>query len=209
MLKQKIKAQNGATILLALLFFLLCAVAGSVVLAAGSASGGRLAGIDELQQSYYTVTSAAQVVRDEIDGESFLYEVVTVNDGTPTKTAKLVGNGAFSDELSKAAIELFNYKNKTEFTDTLSLSLSNSTYTNRVKSVRGDFKMNSDYSVTIKLYIEDTKLKDVYLCTLSIPAITDTRSVEVIEKSPDGKTTTKTITKTTTFKWTKGTITKG
>ena len=52
MLRNRIRSNSGATILLALLFFLLCALAGSIILSAGSAAAGRISGLKETEQSF-------------------------------------------------------------------------------------------------------------------------------------------------------------
>ena len=70
MLKQKLKSQTGASITFALLLFLVCAVVGSVVLTAGTAAAGRLSELAESDQRYYSVTSAAQLLRTMVEGET-------------------------------------------------------------------------------------------------------------------------------------------
>ena len=69
-LKQKLKSQTGASITFALLLFLVCAVVGSVVLTAGTAAAGRLSELAESDQRYYSVTSAAQLLRTMVEGET-------------------------------------------------------------------------------------------------------------------------------------------
>ena len=61
---RKLKSESGVTLVLALVFFLICAVIGSVVIAAATSASGRMAGLVEQQQSYYTVSSAAEYFRD-------------------------------------------------------------------------------------------------------------------------------------------------
>lgn len=69
-LKQKLMSQTGASITFALLLFLVCAVVGSVVLTAGTAAAGRLSELAESDQRYYSVTSAAQLLRTMVEGET-------------------------------------------------------------------------------------------------------------------------------------------
>ena len=69
-LKQKLKSQTGASITFALLLFLVCAVVGSVVLTAGTAAAGRLSELAESDQRYYSVTSAAQLLRTMVERET-------------------------------------------------------------------------------------------------------------------------------------------
>lgn len=68
--KNKMRSESGATLMTALLFFIMCAVCGSVILAAASAAAGRMSRQQSSDQAYYTVTSAAKLLRDEIDGKS-------------------------------------------------------------------------------------------------------------------------------------------
>jgi len=69
-LKKKLRSSKGASITFALLLFLVCAVIGSVVLAAGTASAGRFSKLAESDARYYSVTSAVNLLRDSFDGAS-------------------------------------------------------------------------------------------------------------------------------------------
>ena len=71
-LVKKLKNNDGATLMLALLFFVMCATVGSIVLTAATASSGRLAGLISDEKGYYAVSSAADLVSDlveEYDGK--------------------------------------------------------------------------------------------------------------------------------------------
>ena len=65
-IKNKLNSQRGASLTFALLLFLVCAVVGSVVLVAGTAASGRLAGLADYEQRYYAVNSAAELLAKEI-----------------------------------------------------------------------------------------------------------------------------------------------
>ena len=67
-IKEKLRSERGASISYALLLFLVCAVVGSVVLVAATSASGRLSGLAETDQRYYSVTSAAELIRDLYDG---------------------------------------------------------------------------------------------------------------------------------------------
>ena len=69
-IRQKLTSQSGASITYALLLFLVCAVVSSVVLAAGTAASGRISQSVSTDQRYYSVTSAARVLINELDGNS-------------------------------------------------------------------------------------------------------------------------------------------
>ena len=71
-MKRKLRSDRGASMLLALLLFLVCAVAGSVILASGTAAAGRMSELAEMDQRYYAVASAAEALRSQISkGISF------------------------------------------------------------------------------------------------------------------------------------------
>ncbi len=69
-LKRKLTSQSGASITYALLLFLVCAVVSSVVLAAGTAASGRMSQSVESDQRYYSVTSAAGLLKEKLDHKS-------------------------------------------------------------------------------------------------------------------------------------------
>ena len=68
-----LRSRRGASLTMALLLFLVCAVVGGVVLAAASAAAGRAAnpggfsGVNA-EQKYYSVTSAAGLLEEELEG---------------------------------------------------------------------------------------------------------------------------------------------
>ena len=84
--RRKLGSQAGASITFALLLFLVCAVISSVVIVAATAAGGRLSKLAEMDQRYYAVTSAAELLKHEIDGKTVIV--------TPGKDAE--GNTAYT-----------------------------------------------------------------------------------------------------------------
>lgn len=89
-LRQKLKSESGASIVIALVFFLLCLTVGAVVLTAASANAGRVKRIEGEQQAYFAVRSAAELLRDEIEGSSFeaLYEKYMSGENAPGRLAQ-------------------------------------------------------------------------------------------------------------------------
>lgn len=67
---RKLSSNSGASILFALFLFLVCAAIGSVVLTAGTAAAGRMSKTAEMDQRFYAVQSAAQLFKDQLDGQS-------------------------------------------------------------------------------------------------------------------------------------------
>ena len=62
---RRISFPSGASILLALLFFLVCAMVGASVLMAAASNAGKSRSSREEQQKYLTLSSAMQLVCDE------------------------------------------------------------------------------------------------------------------------------------------------
>ncbi len=69
-LLRKLRSRTGASITFALLLFLVCTLIGSVILAAGTAAAGRVSKLNEMDQRYYSVTSAADLLAGMLDGQS-------------------------------------------------------------------------------------------------------------------------------------------
>ena len=67
-MKQKLHSRTGASMLIALLFFLVAMTVGAVVLTAASANAGRVQKSRREQQNYLAVASAAGLVKEDIVG---------------------------------------------------------------------------------------------------------------------------------------------
>lgn len=109
------KSPRGASFSFALLLFLVCVVVSSVVLAASSASIGRLATQGKADQRYYSVTSAAQLFQNALDGATpdgvdqgdpgtLTYTLVEQRQGTRTITRSQSGSSTetFAEDKSAA-----------------------------------------------------------------------------------------------------------
>lgn len=84
--KRKLKNQTGASITFALLLFLVCAVLSSVIIVAATASSGRMSGIAEMDQRYYSVSSASELLKDLLNEK--MVAIVTVT--TTTRTTQVI-----------------------------------------------------------------------------------------------------------------------
>ena len=63
-IRRKLRSERGASITFALLLFLVCAVVSSVAIVAATTSSGRLAQLGKMDQRYYAVNSAAELICD-------------------------------------------------------------------------------------------------------------------------------------------------
>lgn len=83
---KKVKNNSGATILMALLLILLATAVGAAVLTAAVSAARHLRSDREAQQNYLTVSSAAELIRDSINGQTYqrtltkYYEYVEIKD---------------------------------------------------------------------------------------------------------------------------------
>jgi hypothetical protein len=124
----RMKNSRGATLLLSLLFFILCAVVGSVILTAATAASGRLSGLAQQEEDYYTVTSAAEYLASLLEGT----QVVIRNSGTqedPLPTVTDADGDALSAENAGLNLllkrESFNSSDQQNLEDLYSLYVSN------------------------------------------------------------------------------------
>lgn len=87
-MKQKqhrcLRSKAGSSLLLALAFFLLCSFVGSTVLAAAAGNAGRMAGLRQQRQDYFSQRSAAAVLEEQLSEELKL----TIKKETTTVTTK-------------------------------------------------------------------------------------------------------------------------
>ena len=84
---KRLKNNSGATILMALLLILLATAVGAAVLTAAVSAARHLRSDREAQQNYLTVSSAAELIRDSITGQTYqrtltkYYKYVETTDG--------------------------------------------------------------------------------------------------------------------------------
>lgn len=106
-LRRKLNSQSGASIVIALVFFLVCLTVGAVVLTAATANAGRVTRIQKEQQAYFAVRSAAELLRDELAGESFTakQDVWDSSSDAPTDASNYPAylDPAYPPELTSAA----------------------------------------------------------------------------------------------------------
>lgn len=85
--KEKLHSRSGASILFAILIFMLCVLAGTAALTAAGANAGRYTHLEAEQQEYLSVASAVQLLKEEIVGMEYNASVTeTVDGSTAIKT---------------------------------------------------------------------------------------------------------------------------
>ena len=73
-LNRKLRSQSGASLMVALLFFLVCAIVGVIVLTAATASMGRVSAMGKDQKNKYAVQSAANVIVNELQDNQMSFK---------------------------------------------------------------------------------------------------------------------------------------
>ena len=79
-------SERGASVSVALLLFLICTVICSVIMVAATTASGRLAAIAETDQRYYSVTSAASLLKSLLDGKTVSLVEIETRSMTTTYT---------------------------------------------------------------------------------------------------------------------------
>lgn len=177
MLRNRIRSNSGATILLALLFFLLCAMAGSIILSAGSAAAGRISGLKESEQAFYSATSAAQVMRDEIEGQEF--QAYTEDGGKPIYTVEPDSKIA---KILMSAVKAVYEDNQSKAEETFIIRPQDS-QKNVLGTVTANLIMTDDYKIEITFNIESS---EKYVCKLTAKAIVN-RTTTRYEEEKEGQ----------------------
>ncbi len=218
---KKLKNNSGATILMALLLILLALGVGAAILRAADSAAHHMKSDREAQQNYLTVSSAAELIRDSIAGDS--YERIMTETHTALKDAE--GNitgytvsrkakvtdppkGIMGEWLS-ACIENGNdnneYASLKAFNDTIEVNLKINDDTS-LRTVKAAFSAQKDGKIQVQLYLkpEEGKTDDCRM-TLTMQG-TLTKAEE--SESYSSEDVDSYIYKTT-VKWEPQRITKG
>ena len=89
--RQLARDTSGASIVIALVFFLICGIVGSVVVTAASVQAKSVQTHKELQQDEYAMQSAAELVADQLGGSEEIEETVNGTVNTVRKNAVTIG----------------------------------------------------------------------------------------------------------------------
>lgn len=161
-LTTKLKNRNGASLMLALLVFLICALCGLVVLAAGSAAAGRISGIKESSQNQYSLTSAAQVFQDELNDAQYTYSAEENTKGSVTPAGGVLNNVLvyLCDSVSN---------NQKTATTTAQLTVTNEESGLLNAKVNIEITMKTDYSITAVFQLDGNTYNKVTLTADGVP----------------------------------------
>jgi hypothetical protein len=168
-LTNKLRHNRGASITLALLFFLMCILVAGSVLAAASAAVARAAARDDEQQAYLAVSSAAEFVRDDL---AKVEKLVAEKGTTDWITSSDTSDDCVLWELLSDGVATIA-GGETSYNNTLTFKLDGT----EVDDVKLNFTMDNTYSITCMFSIVDNPATSsneslFYSMSLSSQAIT-------------------------------------
>lgn len=216
---KKLKNNSGATILMALLLILLAMAVGAAILTAAVSAAHHMKSDREAQQNYLTVSSAAELIRDSIAGDTYertmteTHTASTDAEGNTTYTvsreAKVTAppKGIMGAWLS-ACIENGNdnneYASLKAFNDTIEVNLKINDDTS-LRTVTAAFSAQKDGKIQVQLSLkpEEGKTDDCRM-TLTMQGTLKEEAPESHSAGDDYWYTYK-----TTVKWEPQRITKG
>lgn len=164
---KKLKNNSGATILMALLLILLAMAVGAAILTAAVSAAHHMKSDREAQQNYLTVSSAAELIRDSIAGDTYertMTETHTAHtdaEGNTTYTvsreAKVTAPTGIMGQWLSACIEdgIYNdeYASLKAFSDTIEVDLKIDEDTS-LRTVTAAFSAQEDGKIQVQLYLK-------------------------------------------------------
>ena len=195
-IKQKLKSENGASFLLALLAFLVAAMVCVTIITAATSSVKRVHSDRESQQMQLAITSAAQLVRDTMGETQYCITTVTTteNGNATTETTKTAA-GVFAQEI-KDAIAYIDIHGGSAYADGMNLSVSGTD----LPVIAVSFVMTSDIAEPYKLLftLRAQETGEVLYLTMESSSTTESKTETIQSGSNQTKTVT---TETTTITW--------
>ena len=221
---KKLKNNSGATILMALLLILLAMAVGAAILTAAVSAAHHMKSDREAQQNYLTVSSAAELIRDSIAGDSYeriMTETHTAqkdDDGnitgyTVSYEAKVTDPTGIMGAWLSACIEDGEKKDKyaslKAFRDTINVDLEVSNGTN-LRTVTAAFSAQKDGQIQVQLSLksEEGKTDDCRM-TLTMQGTLPTEGLDTLPAEEEYVRTYKTIITWGSPKIVKGITDKG
>ncbi|NCB62072.1 MAG: hypothetical protein EOM52_00410 [Clostridia bacterium] len=227
-IRAKLHSSSGASMAIALLFLLLCLTVGAVVLTAAASNAGRMSHSRESQQDYLTVSSAARLLRDELEGLTYATGEERIVDGGPDGGTSsdylnaMPDSGTLTGLVRSLAEQMF--RDQTDYVSRTGEPPGDKTLTVTAAGFDGvsaTLSMDAGYNLAFMCRLTDDS--DSYPMTVSIPAQVMDQTVttsyadnytvwEEVEGVLTEVTYTYTVTTTTrtvTVTWDDGVISKG
>lgn len=197
MVRKKCSSTSGASIFIALIFLLLCGVAGSLILASASTASKRSSSFKEGRQSYYSLLSAAKLLQQEIEGQTYSrYRVfdesgAVIDDNyyqVPTSTIKDFLKGAVDKKFTTFQAGVDEYRYQGTWNIAMNQPENQPELKDLITTVTAHVIIDKDYNM--KLVLKEKTMS----CIVTIPAIVSMNTDEVVINSIKGTRYVTTIT---------------
>lgn len=197
MVRKKCSSTSGASIFIALIFLLLCGVAGSLILASASTASKRSSSFKEGRQSYYSLLSAAKLLQQEIEGQTYSrYRVfdesgAVIDDNyyqVPTSTLKDFLKGAVDKKFTTFQAGVDEYRYQGTWNIEMNQPENQPELKDLITTVTAHVIIDKDYNM--KLVLKEKTMS----CIVTIPAIVSMNTDEVVINSIKGTRYVTTIT---------------
>ena len=182
---KKLRSNDGASLMLALLFFVVCAVIGSIILTAATVASGRMTGIKKNNEELYTLRSASKVFKEQWTlGELYLHRddsniVHSLDqDAGLEETQQLPYTFLSARDLM--AKEIYTNNETSSSSKTFFLKVNGYSDISEVKAVA---TMQPDYSVEISFTIEGDDASSSNYVTLHFDANKTEKTVANVNKT--------------------------
>ncbi|MDD7308693.1 MAG: hypothetical protein PUG78_09860 [Eubacteriales bacterium] len=218
-IRLKLNNNEGKTILMALFLLLVAVVVSVVIITAAATAAHQLNDNKEAQQAYLTVSSAAELFRDETEGKKYEHILKTYtknSEGVPDKPSEvneIRPEGSFSKlltEISEAIIADNALNNGSDLYNketAISVNNSNSSYSFEQVNVKIYIQSISSNYYNMDISFETAgKNKDEqgYKLNLNLPVTKSEQSISGITEDNNYSV----MTTTTTVTFGKGTVTR-
>lgn len=197
MVRKKCSSTSGASIFIALIFLLLCGVAGSLILSSASTASKRSSSFKEGRQSYYSLLSAAKLLQQEIEGQTYSrYRVfdesgAVIDDNyyqVPTSTIKDFLKGAVDKKFTTFQAGVDEYRYQGTWNIAMNQPENQPELKDLITTVTAHVIIDKDYNM--KLVLKEKTMS----CIVTIPAIVSMNTDEVVINSIKGTRYVTTIT---------------
>lgn len=212
-IKGKLKSSAGASLIIALLFFLICSMVGVSVLAAAKANAGHLSSQRTNEQAYLTVRSAAQLTRsmlEEAPAGAFAEKTVV----TTTYTAGGSTSSTTWTSLDTSPHKAINRINQNAYALLSGMGIASDidlTFTAEgMADATADIKISgsgNNYSLSSRFYLADAPATNYYMGLTATGTVQEsTVSNETVDTENSKTTTTVTEYK---MNWSNGRLQNG
>jgi hypothetical protein len=197
----KLKNSSGASMVIALIFLLISLVLGAIILSAASANHGRFSHIRAQQQDYLTTSSAADLMRAEIQGLTFIGARQFVHDSATDITTSeyldptISSNNPIPLLLREMAQQMLESQESSEFSPDITESLTINVPD--FDTVTALLTIDKDYTITVSLSLVEERSSN-YPLVLHLDAKAERSVATTVTSYEKTKTRTETVDGTPT-----------